>query len=152
MIQLGPVEITTVAPGLILGPIEITTASDAVDPIEYMSDQLSTDRQNIVIYKARGNRFGVIISHEGEALDLSLFTRFELYGLTESPINSDTSQTAFDWDNGSGEIVFDIGQLITASGPTKTTLIGYSASNPDGIVLWHKDMAASQLTINVINA
>jgi len=28
MIHLGPVEITTVAPGLILGPVEITTASD----------------------------------------------------------------------------------------------------------------------------
>ncbi len=128
-----------------------TIAITAPVVIDYMPAELSTDRQSIVLYRGRGNKFSVTISHEGIPIDLTVFTRFELYGLTVQPIDSDITAAAFDWDS-SGEITLDIGSFITFIGTVKTTLIGYSIADPNGVVLWHKDMANSSLTINVINA
>jgi len=130
----------------------VVATSNPIDQIQYMPAELSTNRQNIVIYQGRGNRFSIAIAHKGIPIDLTAFIRFELIGLSATPIDSNTYSNAFDWDNGNGEIVFDIGALITVQGITNTTLIGYSTADPEGIVLWHEDMQNSSLSVNVINA
>jgi hypothetical protein len=118
---------------------------------DFIPSLLSTNTQEVTVFKGRGNRFRVELSHEGLAIDLSMFTRFELYGLTEQPIDSDAS-SALDWDDGNGVLNVDVGEVATASGSVKTTLVGYFSEYSEGVVLWHPSLAQAHVTVNLVNA
>lgn len=143
----------TVTATLTAGTVSAQFTANTIIPItiDFIPSLLSTNVQEVTVFKGRGNRFRVQLSHDGEAIDLSMFTRFELYGLTEQPIDSDTS-TALDWDDGNGLLNVDVGELVTASGSVGTTLIGYFSEYSEGVVLWHPSLAQSHITVNLINA
>ena len=119
---------------------------------EYIPYLLSTNVKEVTVFKGRGNRFSVSLSHNGAVIDLSVFSRFELYGLTDSPIDSGVTAGVIDWDDGNGIINIDAGETATASNTAKTTLVGYSTSYPEGIVLWHPSLAQAHVTVNLISA
>lgn len=120
--------------------------------IDYIPRLLSTDINEVSVFVGRGNRFNVTISHNGTSIDLSEFTRFELFGLTDSAIDSDSNISALDWSDGDGVINIDVGEITTKTGSVKTTLIAYSDQYPEGVVLWHPQLAQSHVTVNIFNA
>lgn len=124
------------------------------DPVEYMPSRLSTTRLSVTAYKGRGNRFEVGLLYDGEPLDLSGFTRFQLYGLSAEPIDTNTQSAAIQVTENQGVLEFDIGSLIGASyrGSIRTTLIGFTVHDPEGIVLWDKDMGQSRLQVTIVDA
>ena len=132
----------------------VTVNSVVVSPgtDDYFPSLLATNTHEVTVFKGRGNRFRVELFSDGEALDLSRFSRFELIGLTEQAIDSDNEPGVIDWDDGGGVINIDVGEMATASGSVKTTLIGYNAENTDGVVLWHPSLAQAHITVNLINA
>ena len=129
-----------------------TIAVTEEEPADYIPRLLGTSVKEVTVFKTRGNRFSVAISHNGSVIDLSVFTRFELYGLTDSAIDSDVAANVIDWNDGGGVINIDAGETATASGTAKTTLIGYSTAYPEGVVLWHPTLAQAHVTVNLINA
>lgn len=132
----------------------VTVQAQVIDPVivnDLIPRLLSTDIHEVSLFKGRGNRFRVALSHNGVPLDLSIFTRFELYGLTTNPLDSSVVN-AIDWDDGLGVINVDAGDLATASGSVDTTLIGYSTEYPSGAVLWHPSLAQSHITVNIVDA
>ena len=132
----------------------VTVNAVVVSPgtVDYFPSLLATNTHEVTVFKGRGNRFRVELFSDGEALDLSSFSRFELIGLTEQAIDSDNEPGVIDWDDGGGVINIDVGEIATASGSVKTTLIGYNAENTDGVVLWHPSLAQAHVTVNLINA
>ena len=125
--------------------------------VDYIPRLLSTDVKEVMLFAGRGNRFRVQISHDGSPVDLSVFTRFELYGLTTDTLNSNTDVGVFDTNDGNGVINIDPGlipvaDLIVPSGPAKTTLIGYTAAEAEGVVLWQPQLSQARVTVNIINA
>lgn len=132
----------------------VTVSTEIVVTIlnDFIPRLLATDVHEVTVFKGRGNRFRVALSHDGEPIDLSQFTRFELYGLTDTPIDSDTTAGAIDWDDGNGVINIDAGDDSTQTGSVKTTLIAYSNEYASGVVLWHRELAQSHVTVNLIDA
>jgi hypothetical protein len=134
------------------------TVQTAVEvEVDYIPRLLSTDVKEVMLFAGRGNRFRVQISHDGSPVDLSLFTRFELYGLTTDTLDSNTDVGVFDTNDGNGVINIDPGlipvaDLIVPSGPAKTTLIGYTAAEAEGVVLWQPQLSQARVTVNIINA
>lgn len=135
----------------------VTVQAASVVEVDYIPRLLSTDVHEVTMFAGRGNRFKVTISHDDEAVDLSAFTRFELSGLTTELIDSSVSPSVFDISDGSGVIYIDSGSitegdLITTSGTAKTILIGYTATETEGVVLWHPQLAQAHVTVNIIDA
>lgn len=143
----------TVIASLTVGTVSAQFVANTIVPItiDFIPSLLSTDLHEVTVFKGRGNRFRVQLSHDGTAMDLSMFSRFELYGITDSPIDSDDS-AAIDWDDGQGVINIDAGEIATASGTANTTLIGYFSEYSEGVVLWHPTLAQSHITVNLISA
>ena len=119
------------------------------EDVYYMPALLATSVQSVTAYRDRGNKHCIRITHDGEAVDLTAFSRFELFGLNTGGIDSAVNPGAFDATTGNGKLVLDVGSLITVNSPAKTTLIGYSSSEPEGVVLWDKSIASSRVTFNI---
>ncbi len=135
--------------------VTVTAGSD-ID-VDYIPRLLATDIQEVTLFAGRGNRFRVTISHDGIEVDLSAFTRFELHGLTTEKLDSVVSVGVFDTNDGGGVINIDPGSidkadLVTQSGTAKTTLIGYTAAETEGVILWHPMLAQANVTVNIRSA
>lgn len=132
----------------------VTVNAVVIEPditVDFIPRLLSVDVQEVTVFKGRGNRFRVELSHDGQPIDLSLFSRFELFGLTVEPIDSNTG-SVIDVGGGEGVINIDAGEAATVSGSAKTTLIGYASEYLEGVVLWHPSLAQARVTVNLIDA
>jgi hypothetical protein len=132
--------------------VAFVLATIALISSDYIPRLLSTDVHEVSVFTNRGNRFAVTVSHNDLFIDLSEFTRFELFGLTDTAIDSDVDLSAIDWSAGGGLINIDVGEVTTMTGSVKTTLIAYSSQYPQGVVLWHPQLAQSHVTVNIFSA
>ena len=117
---------------------------------------MKVDVQEGTLFIARGNWLKFQVLYEDSPLDLSQFTRFELYGLTKTPLTSDTP-LLFDTTEGNGVLylnseLIDPAEIRNTVGPHKTILIGITPAEPNGVVLWHPLLEDSRVTINAVVA
>lgn len=126
-----------------------TVESPSVD-FQYDIENLRTDIRTSTLYINRDNEIKVNLTHKTEPVDLSTFDRFELYGLTQSPLSTDTNQDFFNYGNNQGDVVLNLGSVIQSEGVYDTSLVGYSDQHPSGIVLWDKSLIKSRLKISAI--
>lgn len=123
-----------------------------VNEVNYLPSRLSTDKHSVLVYRGHENKFRVVLNYDGAPLELSRFNRFQLVGVNTDPIDSTTHTSAFDWNNGNGELIVDIGDIAERAGTFRTTLIGHLSSSADTIVLWDSSMNDSKVTVSVIDA
>lgn len=121
--------------------------SQYVRPEAIVARFLSVDEPKIKVTLDEIEEIGVRIFYQGKPLDLTIFDRFEFYGLTDYIVDS-----AFTEDLGIGDlanqIFIDRNALAPSKSMKQTILIGYHEENfPAGVVLWHPDMGRSSVAI-----
>lgn len=121
---------------------------------DFIPRLLKTTVQQATLFAGLGNWLKATITHNGAAVDLTAFTKLELRGLTQEPIDSVSRPDAF-VVSAFGEINIDTGmirerELIKPIGVVKTILIGYSANESEGVVLWHPTLRDSRMSVNII--
>lgn len=116
--------------------------------VVFSPDKLKTMPNEIDAFVGRDNILSIDIEYEGQPLNLSSFYRFEFMGVADSAIDTDTNSGAVEYVE-EGKIELNIGDLITRDGKVATTLIGYSPTYPDGVVLWHPSLPESRLRVDI---
>lgn len=105
------------------------------------------------LFTGRGNWLHTQILYNGAGLDLTQFVRFKLSGLTEEPLDSLYGEYFRSDDEGNfyinGELV-PTDTLVKPVGQSYLTLVGYTTSEPHGVVLIHPSMDAAFLTVEII--
>lgn len=130
--------------------IRTVIVSEAVEVL-YDPLTISTDIEEVYLFRDRENLLSVTINRDGSAMNLTEFTSFQLYGLSENPIDSTVNAGAIAGD-ALGVVLLNISDLVTAkAGAHPTTLVGISSQYPEGIVLWDESMPYASITFNVVD-
>lgn len=115
----------------------------------FQTEKLSVSPASVKTYAGRANEFSVAVKYGGMPVDLSVFDRFVLIGLTASPIDTDINSGVIRAEG--SNLVFDIGPLVSSPGENAVRVIGYNATDlTAGVVLIDSATAKSKLSVNVL--
>lgn len=119
----------------------------------FIPRKLETNVQTVSLFPGLGNWIEVQLSYDGTPIDLTQFIQFKLSGLTTEPLDSltDTEVIQVTTD---GKFYIDVGSipvedLKKLSGVVKTTLVGHTVEDTEGVMLWHPSLDNSRVSVNV---
>lgn len=119
--------------------------------ISFIPHLLSTSVDQITLFRGRENEAKITIKHDGDLIDLSVFSRYQLFGLSESAIDTQSNPGVIS-GNDSGVLSLNIGSLITFSGIKNTTLVAYNSQYPEGVVLWDNALPRSSVSVQIVDS
>jgi len=91
-----------------------------------------------IVYKNADNPNIVTFFQDGVPMDFSITSRMVLtFNGAGVSVDSNSNPPRIDWSGGSGEVVFDLGDVAIAKGSYPSTLKVYDGTHPDGQVITH---------------
>lgn len=96
------------------------------------------------------NEVAAVIQYRGSPIDLKYFDSFELHNFGDATLDSTVDDFLYFGDK-EGEIVLKLNGHASTPGTYNTTLIGFESNDhPDGVVLWHPNLANAKFNVEVI--
>jgi len=145
-----PITATLSAGGLSTSFVVTTIQRGVQTALRFSPALLTTHADQITVFRGRENLIDVLVKHDSIPIDLTVFDSFELYGLTDSAITTDSNPQAIVGD-ANGLVQLNLGLLVTRSGLRETTLIGYAPDVDSGIVLWDDSLPRSSITAKIVD-
>ena len=147
---------TTATETLSIGQLDVTfsvttIAQPGQSLTRFVPSLMSVDIHELTLFGVRDNIATVTVSYEGAPLDLTQFDTLELRGFRNQTFSSDSVPTVLSGD-ANGLVVLDIGSELSVNESVDTSLIGFSAYYPYGVVLWHPNLTQAHVTINIVDA
>lgn len=118
---------------------------------KFLTEHLKTDIRTTTLFLNRDNETKVNVQFKDKGLNLLQFDRYELHGVSESPLDSSIDEGFFKYGKNEGDVILNLNGIVVRSGKYDTTLIGYNNQNEKGVVLWNKAMVKSRLSITVVD-
>lgn len=139
--------------GTVTETLNVYVSSNETKTPVYIPRKLSTDVQEVSLFAGLGNWIEVTLSYDGEVIDLTDFVQFTLTGLTNDPLDSISDSKVFQVTP-FGKLYIDGGSipvedLKATYGTLKTTLVGRTVEDTEGIMLWHPALDNSRVSVNV---
>lgn len=117
---------------------------------QFDPNKLKTDVKSVAVYLASGNEFAVKFTYDGKGIDLEVFDRFLVYGLTTQPIDTDTSTGAVRPDGST--LVFDVGTLATATTLQALRVVGFNDTEfTSGVTLIDSNIKQANVTAKLVS-